>query len=65
MPEGGEQDDVPEETIVADDGGRRAGRGRAGRNRGLHGQGHITGPGGEPFGSSGAVINCPVVFRLL
>ena len=32
---------------------------------GLAQQGHITGPGGEPFGSSGAVINCPVVFRLL
>jgi hypothetical protein len=32
---------------------------------GLAQQGHITGPNGEPFGSAGAIINCPVVFRLL
>lgn len=32
---------------------------------GLAQQGHITGPDGQPFGSAGAIINCPVVFRLL
>ena len=32
---------------------------------GLAQQGHITGPNGEAFGSAGAIINCPVVFRLL
>jgi hypothetical protein len=32
---------------------------------GLAQQGHITGPDGMPFGSAGAIINCPVVFRLL
>ena len=28
-------------------------------------QGHITGPDGAAFGSSGAIVNCPVVFRFL
>jgi hypothetical protein len=32
---------------------------------GLAQQGHITGPNGEAFGSAGAIINCPIVFRLL
>jgi hypothetical protein len=32
---------------------------------GLAQQGHITGPDGAPFGSAGAIINCPVAFRLL
>lgn len=32
---------------------------------GLAVQGHITGLDGEPFGSSGVIINCPVAFRLL
>ena len=32
---------------------------------GLAQQGHITGPGGQPFGSAGPIINCPIVFRLL
>jgi hypothetical protein len=32
---------------------------------GLAQQGHITGPDGKPFGSAGAIINCPIVFRLL
>ena len=27
--------------------------------------GFITSPEGEPFGSSGIIINCPVVFRFL
>ena len=27
--------------------------------------GHITGPGGEAYGSSGIIINCPIVERLL
>jgi len=27
--------------------------------------GHITGPGGKPFGSTGIVVNCPIVARLL
>ena len=27
--------------------------------------GHITGPGGKPFGSTGIVVNCPIVHRLL
>jgi hypothetical protein len=27
--------------------------------------GHITGPAGKEFGSSGAIVNCPVVMRLL
>lgn len=32
---------------------------------GLVEQGWITGPGGEPFGSTGIVVNCPIVFRFL
>lgn len=32
---------------------------------GLAQEGHITGPGGAKFGSVGAIINCPPVFRLL
>lgn len=28
-------------------------------------QGWITGPGGEPYGSVGIIVNCPVVFRFL
>lgn len=28
-------------------------------------RGWITGPGGEPFGSTGTVVNCPIVFRFL
>jgi len=28
-------------------------------------QGHITGPAGADFGSSGAIVNCPIVFRFL
>ena len=28
-------------------------------------QGWITGPGGKPFGSTGIIVNCPIVFRLL
>ena len=28
-------------------------------------QGWITGPGGEPFGSTGIIVNCPIVQRLL
>jgi hypothetical protein len=32
---------------------------------GLAVQGHITGPGGTPLGSAGAIINCPALFRLL
>ena len=27
--------------------------------------GHLTAPGGAPFGSSGLIVNCPVVFRFL
>ena len=27
--------------------------------------GHITGPGGKPFGSAGFIVNCPVVHRFL
>ena len=27
--------------------------------------GHITGPNGKPFGSTGIVVNCPIVARLL
>ena len=27
-------------------------------------RGFLTGPGGEPFGSSGIIINCPIVMRL-
>lgn len=27
--------------------------------------GHMTGPGGMPFGSTGFIINCPIVFRFL
>jgi len=27
--------------------------------------GHITGPMGKPFGSTGIVVNCPIVARLL
>ena len=32
---------------------------------GLVEQGWITGPGGDPFGSTGIVVNCPIVFRFL
>ena len=32
---------------------------------GMAAQGWITGPEGKPFGSSGIIINCPVVFRFL
>ena len=32
---------------------------------GLVQQGWITGPGGQPFGASGIVINCPIVERSL
>jgi hypothetical protein len=32
---------------------------------GMAEQGWITAPDGEPFGSSGIIINCPVVFRFL
>lgn len=28
-------------------------------------KGFITGPGGAPYGSSGFVVNCPIVMRLL
>ena len=28
-------------------------------------QGWITGPGGKPFGSTGNIVNCPIVFRFL
>ena len=28
-------------------------------------RGFITGPGGEPFGSTGIVVNCPIVMRFL
>ena len=27
--------------------------------------GHLTGPGGVPFGSTGLIVNCPIVFRFL
>ncbi|MBH2010785.1 MAG: hypothetical protein I8H71_13860, partial [Xanthomonadaceae bacterium] len=27
--------------------------------------GHLTGPGGAAFGSSGLIVNCPIVFRFL
>jgi len=26
-------------------------------------QGSITGPGGKKFGSTGIIVNCPIVFR--
>ena len=32
---------------------------------GLVQQGWLTGPGGTPFGSTGFIVNCPVVFRFL
>jgi hypothetical protein len=32
---------------------------------GLAAQGHITGPNGGEFGSSGIIINCPPIFRFL
>jgi hypothetical protein len=32
---------------------------------GLVQRGHITGPGGGPHGSSGIIVNCPIVHRLL
>jgi hypothetical protein len=32
---------------------------------GLVERGHITGPGGDPFGSVGIIVNCPIVFRFL
>ena len=28
-------------------------------------EGWLTGPGGKPYGSSGAIVNCPIVFRFL
>jgi hypothetical protein len=28
-------------------------------------RGFVTGPGGAPFGSTGILINCPIVFRFL
>lgn len=28
-------------------------------------QGYITGPGGSPYGSSGIIVNCPIVHRFL
>jgi hypothetical protein len=28
-------------------------------------EGWITGPGGKPYGSSGAIVNCPIVYRFL
>jgi len=28
-------------------------------------RGFITGPGGEAFGSTGIVVNCPIVMRFL
>ena len=28
-------------------------------------QGWVTGPGGEPYGSIGIIVNCPIVFRFL
>jgi hypothetical protein len=28
-------------------------------------KGWLTGPGGKPFGSSGAIVNCPIAFRFL
>jgi len=28
-------------------------------------QGHLTGPGGARFGSTGIVVNCPIVHRFL
>ena len=28
-------------------------------------KGWLTGPGGRKFGSSGAIVNCPIVFRFL
>ena len=27
--------------------------------------GHLTGPGGQRFGSTGIVVNCPIVHRFL
>ncbi|MGI8550942.1 MAG: hypothetical protein ACR2PL_09180, partial [Dehalococcoidia bacterium] len=32
---------------------------------GLVEQGWITGPMGKPFGSTGIIVNCPIVFRYL
>ena len=32
---------------------------------GLVEQGWVTGPGGESYGSSGFIVNCPIVFRFL
>jgi hypothetical protein len=32
---------------------------------GLVSRGFVTGPGGTPFGSSGIVVNCPIVQRLV
>jgi hypothetical protein len=32
---------------------------------GLAQQGHITGPDGGPYGSTGIIVNCPIVARLL
>jgi hypothetical protein len=32
---------------------------------GMAQKGHITGPGGKPFGSVGIVVNCPIAYRFL
>jgi len=32
---------------------------------GLVENGHVTGPGGAAYGSSGIIVNCPIVFRFL
>jgi hypothetical protein len=32
---------------------------------GMAEQGHITGMDGGPFGSTGIIVNCPIVARLL
>lgn len=32
---------------------------------GLVQSGHITGPGGRPYGSTGIIVNCPIVHRFL
>ena len=32
---------------------------------GLVQRGYITGPGGAPYGSSGIIVNCPIVHRFL
>jgi hypothetical protein len=32
---------------------------------GLAAQGWITAPGGKPYGSTGIIVNCPIVHRFL